>query len=263
MKITLSGLYETKSLEFTYRASGLIELFSVAKELKFDGIDYCATIPDIFYFPQNVLTLSKKYAVPVMGIHAPLHLLFFTPSIFYKRLMKLFLLFPDCKVFNFHLSGFIHPLQQNGKNIEKLMLLAKKNNVHLTFESNPLLVGLQHYPKVTYDPDLFGEYCINHNLPMTFDTAHIAHCNYDIVLFFKKYHKQIKLIHLSDSIGSMQHLPLGKGNLPIKNLLKEIKRVSYNQLLTFEIDKFPKEITLKEKTETIRKSFDLVKKYAL
>lgn len=263
MKIILSKLYKAKPLEFTYRPLKLIELFRIAKELGFDGVDYVATIPDIFTTPQKPLALSKEYGVPILGIHAPMHLLLYTPSFFFNRLINMISLFPDCKVFNFHLSGFINQFQKSGKNLKEFSYLAKQHGVTLSIESNPLLVGLQYYPKVTYEPELFAQYCIANNLPITFDTAHVAHCNYDIVAFFRKYKKHIKLIHLSDSIGSIQHLPLRKGNLPIKDLLQEIRKSSFNQFLVFEIHHFPKGITIQEKTEEIRNSFNMVKQYAI
>ncbi len=263
MKIILSGIYGTKPLEFTYRPFKLIELFRIAKELSLDGVDYIATIPDLFSTPKIPLALSKEYGVPIIGIHAPMHLLFYTPSFFFNRLINMISFFPDCKVFNFHLSGFVNHLQKNGRNLKQFSYLAKEHGVTLSIESNPLLAGLQYYPKVTYDPETFAEYCIANNLPITFDTTHVAHCNYDIVAFFRKYNKHIKLIHLSDSIGSIQHLSLGKGNLPVKELLKEIRKSSFNQFLEFEICNFPNGTTVKEKTEEIRKSFNMVKQYAM
>lgn len=263
MKIMLSGLYGVKPLEFTHQSFKLTELFHVAKELKFDGVDYCATIPDLFSVPKTPLSLSKEYGIPILGIHAPMHLLFYTPPVFFNKLISVVSSFPDCKVYNFHLSGFLNHFQKNGRNLKHFSAIAKEHNVTLSIESNPMLAGLQYYPKVTYDPELFAEYCIENNLSITFDTAHVAHCHYDIVGFFKKYHEHIKLIHLSDSIGSSQHLPLGKGNLPIKDLLKEMRKSSFNQFIAFEICHFPNGVTLKEKTEEIRNSLTMVKQYAV
>lgn len=261
MKILLSALYDGGNLNFTHPSEAFDELFTIAKNLKFDGIEYVATIPDMLLKPRKVLALSKEYDVPIISIHAPMHLLIYTPTFLYKTLLKMFQQFPDSEAYNFHLSGFITPLHNGDGNLKKFMEFAKKNNISISFESNPLLKGLGKYPKVTYDPETFAEYCIQQNLSITLDTSHVAHCNYDIVTFFNKYYKHIKLIHLSDSIGSVQHLPLGKGNLPIKELLQEIKKRSYDKLITFEINKFSKIPTIKEKTEEIKRSFDLVKKY--
>lgn len=262
MKITLSRHYKSNDRNFINSPEALAELFSIAKELKFDGVDYIATIPDILLKPQKAVSLSNEYNVPILSVHAPMHLLLFTPGFLQKPLLHMFRYFPYAEVFNFHLSGFITPLQKNGKNVKRFVRSAKESDIPLSFESNPLLKGLGNYPKVTYDPENFAEYCLANNMPITFDTAHIAHCNYDIVTFFKKYHKYIKLIHLSDSIGAVQHLPLGKGNLPIKELLQEIKRKSYNALIAFEICTFPKAATREEKTKELKNSLDMVKKYA-
>lgn len=264
MKITLSSVSPIKKFQFTYLKSEIIELFTIAKELKFDGIDYCATIPDTFSPPYRIISLSKYFQMPILGIHAPLHFLLYTPPLFYNKLVKLFKFFPDAKVYNFHLSGFIHPLQNNGNQLNEFLGLAKKNNLPLSFESNPDdLFILKYYPKATILPDIFAKYCIDNNLPITFDTSHIAHLNYDIVEFFQKYQKHIKLIHLSDSIGSTQHLPLGKGQLPIKKLLQAIKKSNFNQIITFEICNFPKTASIQEKTETIKDSLKMLQTYAL
>ncbi len=263
MKITLSSVNATKSFQFTHHEAEIIELFTIAKELKFDGIDYCTTIPDTLFSPEKIISLSKNFQVPILGIHAPLHFLFYTPSLFFERLIKLGSFFPNSKVYNFHLSGFLRPLRGSGKNLDKFLVLAKKNNLSLSFESNPLLVGLQYYPKSTYNPEFFADYCRKRGISITFDTAHVAHCNYDIVEFFQKYHKYIQLIHLSDSIGSIQHLPLGKGKLPIKKLLQTIKKTGYNKMITFEICNFPKNTTTEEKMEDIKDSLKMLKTYAL
>lgn len=263
MKITLSGLFEVKPHQFTYKDTDLHELFEIAKTVGFDGIDYMVTIPDLLKKPRKVLELSKSYQFSVLDLHAPLHLLLYTPPIMIPRLLKSFSYFPDATVYNFHLSGFIHPLYHSDKNALKFFQKAKEKKVPVSFESNPLLMGMGKYPKVTYDPDLFGEFCVKNNMPITFDTAHVAHCGTDIVDFFRKYHAHIKLIHLSDAIGSIQHLPLGKGNLPIVALLKEIKKLHYDESITFEICNYDKKATMKQKLAAITESFAMVQQYAL
>lgn len=262
MKITLSRFYE-RPYEFTHQTFRMVDLLTTAKELKFDGIDYMSTIPELFSNSQKILRLSKEYDVPILGVHAPLHLLLYTPEVTFKGLLKMISSFPDCKVFNFHLSGFINPIHRNDTYFKKFVSLARKNHIPLSLESNPQELGLRYYPKITWEPDLFANYCLTNKLGITFDTSHVANLNYDIVTFFRKYHKYIKLIHLSDCNKNIQHLPLGKGNLPIKDLLKEIKRFGYDQQITFEINHFPKGITTEEKIETIRKNFKMVKQYAI
>ena len=263
MKVTLSFPFSAGSLGFVHAMDDIHEQFLIARKLGFDGVDYVATLPDLYIKPQKIQALSVEFGMPIRSIHVPMHLLLFTPSFVQKPLFTMFQSFPNAAVLNFHLSGFITPLNKNGKAARDFIANAKRQSVPISFESNPLLKSLGKYPKVTYDPDMFAEFCIENHVPITFDTAHVAHCNYNIVSFFKKYHKYIKLIHLSDSIGRVQHLPLGKGNLPIKALLLEIKKKSYNGVLTFEICNFPASPTRKDKIKEIGKSFEMVKQYAI
>lgn len=262
MKITLSRFYE-RHYEFTHQTFRIVDLLTTAKELKFDGIDYMSTIPELFSDSQKILKLSKQYDVPILGVHAPLHFLLYTPEFAFNNLVKMISSFPDCKIFNFHLSGFINPIHRDDTYFKKFVLLAQENHISLSFESNPQELGLRYYPKITWEPDSFADYCIKNKLAITFDTSHIANLNYDVVTFFRKYHKYIKLIHLSDCTKNIQHLPLGQGDLPIIDLLKEIKKLGYDEQITFEINHFSKGVTKKEKIETIRKSLKMVKQYAM
>lgn len=263
MKITLSRFYKQKPYDFTFYQDRFVDFLIVARELNFDGITYMGTIPELFTNSKKILSLSTKYKIPILGVHAPSHLLLYTPEVSFKKLCTMFKTFPDCEVFNFHLSGFITPMHKDDTYFKNFISVARKNNIPLSIESNPKMFGLHYYPKITWEPDLFANYCIANGLAITFDTSHIAHWKYDIVTFFKKYHKHIKLIHLSDSIGIKQHLPLGKGNLPIKELLQEIKKVNYKHQITFEMNNFPKDLTREEKIEALQKSLMLVKQHAL
>ena len=80
---------------------------------------------------------------------------------------------------------------------------------------------------------------------ITLDTAHLAHSGGDIIDFFNKNKDRIINIHLSDYRSHFlngnlkpfryKHLPLGKGELPIKQFIQILKKEKYNELVTFEI----------------------------
>ncbi len=263
MKILLSRFYKQNKYDFTFHKDRFIEFLIAAKQLRFNGIEYTATIPELFSNSKRIIALSSEYKVPIVSIHAPPHMALYTPELSFKRLCDMYATFPDCKVFNFHLSGFINPIHRSDTYFKKFVSLVQDNNIPLSLESNPKMFGLHHYPKVTWDPDLFAKYCVANKLAITFDTSHIAHWKYDIVTFFKKYHKHIKLIHLSDYAGTTQHLPLGEGELPLKELFQEIKKVKYQHQITFEIKNFPKDATNDEKVNAIQKSLTMVRQYTL
>lgn len=261
MKILLSRFYKQQKYDFTFHEDRFIEYLTVAKKLGFDGIEYTATIPELFTNSKKILSLSDKYEVPVISVHAPPHMVLYTPEITFEKLCKMYKTFPDCKVFNFHLSGFVNPLHITDTYFKKFLTYIQKNNIPLSLESNPKMFGLHHYPKITWEPDLFAEYCIANGLAITFDTSHIAHWKHDVITFFKKYHKHIKLIHLSDYAGTTQHLPLGEGELPLKELFQEIKKVKYNHEITFEIKSFPNQATKEEKIKAIQKSIIMARHF--
>lgn len=261
MKILLSRFYKQKPYDFTFHEDRFIEFLTIAKQLKFDGIEYTATIPELFSNSKRIIALSNEYNVSIMSVHMPPHMVFYTPEIAFKKLCAMYATFPDCRVFNFHLSGFINPIHRKDNYFKKFVSVVQENNIPLSLESNPKMFGLHYYPKITWDPDLFAKYCVANGLAITFDTSHIAHWRYDIVTFFKKYHKHIKLIHLSDYVGDAQHLPFRDGDLPLKELFQELKRVKYKHEITLEIKNFPNSVTKEENVEAIRRSIIMVRRY--
>lgn len=232
----MTTLFSVYVKPFSFSLEDQVEF---AKYAGFDGVDYIATIEDLFVKPVSILNVERKFAIKVKGIHIPLPLVVYTPNFLLSRVKNLLKYFPENECFNFHLSGFVNLLGTNLHGIEFFRNIMKSGNVQISCESNPDEYGIfKYYPKETYDPDKFAQFCINHKLPITIDTCHIAAWNYDIVDFFTKYHSHINLVHLSDMSANTQHLPLGKGILPISRFLKELKKFEYNGTVVFEISRF-------------------------
>lgn len=239
----------------------LEEVFIFTKEIGFDGIDYVAGLPELIIPPHRILEKSKQHKFPILGVHVPLWFILFTPSILFKKIIQQALFFPEIKIFNVHLSGFTYPFLSLTHKVNEFIRLLPKKSLIVSFESNPLFFPLQLYPKITYEPDAFANYAIANKLPINFDTSHIASFNYDVVEFYKKYHKYIQMIHLSDFKNGVEHMPLGVGALPLKNLLVELKKTHYSGVISFEIFKFPKGTSTTDKKLLLQKSIQLVKKY--
>lgn len=255
-KVQLLLSYHNQLNEFS-----VDEVFLMAKDLGFDGIDYVAHLKDLYRTPRSLISKSKQHKFPILGVHIPLWLILFTPSFLFPRVLKNPLSFPQCIVFNVHVSGFTYPLLPFTHKINQFFRLAQKKSVFTTFESNPRLFPLQFYPKITYDPDAFALYCIKNSLPINFDTSHIASFNYNIVEFYKKYHTHIKMIHLSDFKNGVEHLPLGDGALPLTDLLSKMKKTGYSGFISFEIFKSSSHATKEEKKLSLKKSLEMVNKY--
>lgn len=235
------------------------ELFEFAKKTGFDGIDYVATLKDLLTLPKKVTSQNSHYKLPILSVHQPLPLIIYAPSFFFQNIFKINKLLGS-KLLNMHLSALINPFQKSTKIIMSLLRLARAKNVSVCFESNNAMFPFTLFPKQTYDPNFFAQFCQQYDLPITFDTCHIASNNHDILDFFRKYKRNIRLIHLSDFDGSKQHLPLGDGKLPLRNLLREIKKFPYAKLIVFEINNFLEETTKEDKLKKIKASFEFVDK---
>lgn len=236
------------------------ESFAIAKETGFDAVDFGPQTKHLFTDASAIKALSEKYKIPVTSIHQPLYLIPFAPQFLFRRMLAIANHFPDAKHYILHLSGFFNHFQSNQKKIDVFTRLAKKRGISIAFESNPVFLFLTAYPKVTWHADKFGEYCQENNVPIVFDTSHIASVGGDVVEFYEKYHKHIRVLHLSDFKNGVEHLPLGEGALPIKKLLQVIRSKQQKLHIIFEINTFPSTATKKEKIAAIQKSFTFAQK---
>lgn len=237
------------------------ESFQFAKQAGFDGVDYLASYKDIFFTPHTILRYSQKYNIDVTGIHQPLQLVPNIPTILLKNLIDISKIFKQADTYVIHLSSLINIFNQTPYKITLLNNIAKKYGLTLCFESNPVLPIISWYPKVTYDPDTYATFCVQNNLQMTFDLSHIASAKYDVVLFYKKYHTNISIIHMSDFKNGKQHLPLGQGALPLEKLLREIKINPQHKKIIFEISSFPNGKTKEAKLRQITKSLEMTRNF--
>ncbi len=227
LKITLST---------TLKDSSFNEIYNFAKKASFDGLDYDMGLSD-FYKNTKLTEEQKKF---VVCLHEPRLMFFFESDFFLRKTLKKALELTNTKnpVLNFHLFNFRKPIFLNGLNlIEKINKWGEKNNVIISFESGTTNMASLVNKEGT-NPEAFANFCIKNDLNMTMDTSHLGTFDINIIDFFNQYHKRIKLIHLSDYKNGNQHLPLFTGNLPIKKLLKLIKKLNWNGTIAFEIFKF-------------------------
>ena len=76
------------------------------------------------------------------------------------------------------------------------------------------------------------------NFNITFDTTHMGQIKCNIVDFYSVNKDRIVNIHLSDCKNNLlgMHLPIGKGKLPIKDLLQLAKNYEYGGIITLEVN---------------------------
>lgn len=241
-----------------FRGYDFEENFALAKKAGYDGVDYLASLKDLIQFPTHILEYSRKYNIPILTVHQPIWLVFFSPDILFPFMAKLAAGFPNLILTNHHLSGVIN-LTKNPNHVQKLINIGKKYNVKFSLENNP--TEMRFYPAVTHRPDSFAKFMRENNFPITMDTSHLATHGYDIVTFFSQNHSRIELIHVSDFKSGKQHLPLGEGTLPLQKLFKEIKEKKWNKTIVFELGDMEKNVTKGEKYKRIKTSVDFAKNY--
>jgi len=257
-KTTTSSHRPLIALEPWIRGIPMEELLTFAKDVGFDGIEYMLTLRDLMFGPSRILALSKKHNMPIISLHQPLLLLINTPSFLFPRMLETAKLFPDVALINHHVSAFMFT-----KPSATSALLYKKMFENagfvVSYESNPAKHMFSTlYAKPTYDAIAYQTFCNENQLPINLDVCHIASVGYDIVKFFSENYKNIRLIHLSDFKNGIQHLPIGEGELQIKELLQEIKHKKWDGNITFEIFRFPNQQSKKQKFFSLEKSLTFV-----
>ena len=72
---------------------------------------------------------------------------------------------------------------------------------------------------------------------LTFDTSHAWTCDMNLELYWEKFHKFVKNIHLADNVNKDTdlHPALGSGKINFQQILNLVKQYKYNGSLIIEI----------------------------
>jgi sugar phosphate isomerase/epimerase len=214
------------------------------KEHGIEGIEIClsqyynTTDEDV----DEVKKLLKKAKMPVLSVHQALR--FFTST----KIPEITRLFEIAKKFEVRLVVLhMNSAQKqifDPKYIEALHELEDKYKIKVTFENMEKHIGSLFYEHRWHDVK-FSELVYKTDFHITLDVVHLAHSGGDIIEFYKKHKDRIINIHLSDykhhvfnsTIRPMRykHMPLGEGELPIKEFLDLLHKERYDGLVTMEI----------------------------
>ena len=84
--------------------------------------------------------------------------------------------------------------------------------------------------------DLAREYLKKQFIGLCFDPAHAYLRRDDIFSRFDSIASMVRCIHLSDCVkGEDAHLPFGRGELPIKKILKHVAKYKYDGVINLEV----------------------------
>lgn len=228
-------------------AKDIIEEFTFAGENKFDFVDLTieppnAQIVDIDI--QKILALCKKHNIKIIG-HTNFYMPWASPI---KRLKDAsmqeftdhFIFFNKLgvKYVNLH-ANWYQPNSSNKEiisriieSLKELVVIAKRYDLKLMLENQPngpLSTPESLIPVFDKVDNLFFHLDVGH--------AQVAGRSENLTnKFIANFKDKLVHVHISDNKGNNDdHLPIGTGIIDWKDMLKQLKRVGYNNTITLEV----------------------------
>lgn len=189
-----------------------------------------------------VKKIIEKNKLKIFSVHQSLRFLTKTRVLEITRLFHLASLV-SAKVIVLHISLAGKQIFDK-EYIECLHSLEKTYGIKIGFENREKIVGTFKKGH-TWHGEEFAKVLRNASFHITLDTTHLAQAGGNIVHFFKENKDRIVNIHLSDYrhhyLNSTlrpfryKHLPIGKGDLPLKKFLEILHKERYDGLVTMEM----------------------------
>ncbi len=253
-------MYVALSTGSLYKYS-LDEVFQIASIAGFDGIELLIEKRNYNIGLNEIQDLSNKYGIPILNLHSPFMFLDgwgeLWDSIWKSMLMAIELSIP---LLNFHPPVGIFPRHRLTENfslhIRSCKEYSKGSNMTLTIENLPTLRVFRQLRINRLSPRLVNnmydlvEFSIANEIQITFDTTHVGTTGVPLLEAYSAFKSRIANIHLSDFDGESQHLLPGKGYLPLKDLLSQVKQDGYNGIITLETH--PEAMEYENKSKALR-----------
>jgi len=148
----------------------------------------------------------------------------------------------DARILTIH-PGLANSLVKSFHRYNKQRLLEAINEFLDLVENMDVMICLENMPKMVNiflkTPEI-KEFFANLNrddIFMTWDTSHSWTCDVDIEIFWKKFNKIIKNIHLVDNYDKEKdnHPALGAGKVNFNEIFKIVNEYNYNGALIVEL----------------------------
>ena len=229
----------------------LSRTFALAKELGFDGVELVVSVEALLRGPAYTMELSHRHGVPILSLHPAL---FRFPgwatmearwhsSLAWARQL-------DCSVMVFHAPR--QSLAQGCETLDGLLSSRPGKTPGIALEnlpwfhsSGPDVLGT---PTAAEYINQFQDFVAERKLSVTLDTSHAGVGGGDVLAAYEALKGGIANIHFSDMTGRwpdlrsawmhtllVQHQLPGRGRLPLRELLRRLRRDDYNGLNTLEI----------------------------
>ena len=225
---------------------GVLPTEKVFSEMKKSGIEGIEVLLPNFVTAGDIDDLKKVVKaneMEVFSVHQALRFLTRTRIAEVKRIFEIAKNL-NAKVVVLHMNSAGKQLFDN-KYITEIHALQEKYGIKAGFENSEKHAGsLMNGSR--WDEQKFASLMNKNDFHITLDVCHLGQTGGNIVNFFKKNIDRIVDIHISDykshylnnSLRPMRykHMLLGKGQLPIIEFIKTVKKANYNGILTLEIE---------------------------
>lgn len=218
----------------------LPKIFELARDTGFDGVE--VIINHDFQYGNNLEILEELQTIhPILSLHAPF-LAIDRWGGKSEQLQKTALLALDAGVplINFHPPSWLAmewKFWKYLKSIRDFQSDIGRDEITITIENMPAS------GKMKLDTYMLGKtqdmirFMQEHNLFMTFDTAHMGSKKTGFLPDFHQFYESglIRNIHFSDYANGREHLLPGHGNLPLTRFLNHLRETGYDRHLTLEL----------------------------
>jgi len=220
----------------------------IARDTGFDGVEVIIN-QDFQMCDQLGVLRHIQSIVPVLSLHAP----FFDLDGWGDKIEQVRLTVRLAQATGIPLINF-HPPSWLGcelrfwrwfKAIRDFQQDLGAGQVIITIENMPSTGPLQTNPYLLGRTERLVEFLEDHNLFLTFDTAHMGSGKTNFLQDFHKCYNsgRMRNIHFSDYGYGREHLLPGRGVLPLTRFLNHLRETAYNDTVTLELSpyEFPKE----------------------
>jgi len=190
----------------------------------------------------EVKKLVKLYSFPVLSVHQSLRIFTSTKVAEITRLFEIAAMV-SAGVIVLHINSARKQIFDE-EYIKALHQLEGKYGIKISFENMEKFFGSYFYGH-RWHARKFSSLVRKLNFHITFDIVHLAHSGGDIMKFYKNNKERIVNVHISDykrnplnsNLRPMRykHMQIGKGELPIREFLRLLKKDKYIGLITMEI----------------------------
>lgn len=224
------------------------KIFELARDTGFDGMEVIINY-DFQYGDNAAMIRDLQKILPIFALHAPfLELDGWGNKVDQLHRTAELALETGIPLVNFHPPSWLVLELRFWRWLNQIRDFQEeigKNQLLITLENMPSTGPFGCNPHFLYDTGKMIRFMQEHNLYLTFDTAHMGSTRANFLNDFHLCYNsgRMRNIHFSDYANGREHLLPGHGSLPLTRFLNHLRETGYKKTLTLELSphEFPQE----------------------